>query len=124
MIKHPVKINRGGKVILTLSRNQAYLVKPIITRLVEEIANEILGCGGNMPVTRCNGPRLMEIALLGEIHHKYYRELDLDKAQYKMTWSKAQALCFWELSQRYEHVVYCHPVMNNLMFHLHQKIST
>ncbi|MGD1960527.1 MAG: hypothetical protein ACFB2Y_16830 [Fulvivirga sp.] len=123
-IKEPVKINAQGKVVLTLTKYQAELIKPILEGLGAKIANSMVWeCKGNKPLTPCNALKQVQTSLLIEIMHKYYRELDLVKDKLKLTLSKAQAVNFWYLSQTYTEVVYCHPVMNNLMYHLHLKLS-
>lgn len=109
--------------MITMSKNQAALIKPIIQGLVEQLGQELLTGGGNKPLTLRNSEFMMKIHLLREIYTKYYAELDMIKESYKMTWSPAQAICFWECSQVYFEVVHCHPVMNVFLYQLHQKLS-
>ncbi|MBL6448551.1 hypothetical protein JMN32_19730 [Fulvivirga sp. 29W222] len=123
MSSSTVKINSKGSVQISLSRNQAELIKPIITRLVERISGELLHRGGQKPLTLSNSNLMQKVYLLREVYTKYYTDLDMIKDIYKMTWTPAQAICFWECSQLFSEVVYCHPVINKFMYELHQKLS-
>ncbi|ELR69191.1 hypothetical protein C900_05387 [Fulvivirga imtechensis AK7] len=119
MSKPIVKINAKGKVMLTLSRSIAMLIKPTIERLIEDLIFEMLKL--SKPLSVANAEYFILIDLLKEIYVKYYAELDTVKGQYKMTWSRAQAICFWECSQRFPSQF--HPLMNKLLLELHQKLS-
>lgn len=120
MSKEAVKINKKGRITLTLIPSQAMLIKPILEGLIMGL--ELIG-KHNTCLNMSNAKDKVYLDLLQDIYTKHYTLLDVKSDKYQLTISKAQAVVLWELGQIYESIVYCHPVMNNIMFLLHQKLS-
>lgn len=115
--KPVVKINSKGRVILTLSRNQAQLVKPILERLIEEYKSDERVLNLNNSIDRIYAD------LFQDLYLKYYTDLDVIKEQYKLTLSKAQAIAWWDSAQAYPLIVEMHPLMQVVTDQLHQKLA-
>lgn len=115
-----IKVTSKGALAITLSRNEAELVKPVLGELIARLEN--LSKAWCM-LNNDNAQIWVYLDLMQAVYVKYYTELDLLKEKYKVTLTKAQATALWHLGQQYQSVVYCHPLMNNVMASIHRKLS-
>jgi hypothetical protein len=109
-----VKINKKGKVVLSLTRTQGMVFKPMLEGLMITLADVQFGI--YLPVWT-----YVYLQLIEELYHKYYAELDIVKDAYQVTLTRAQAAVLWDLYQSTAAVN--EDVLNIVFLQIHQKLS-